>query len=77
MFCYYGFEACGDVAEGDAQCQAVRSPRRCGMTIYVGGVRGDPGLPGAGDGGGPDVGAVLKGDDKDPGGHDPWARGHG
>jgi amino acid transporter len=64
MFCYYGFEACGDVAEEtpDASRAIPKAMRR---TIYVGGfaailvclalVMAVP-----------DVGAVLKGDDKDP-----------
>jgi len=39
MFCYYGFEACGDVAEEtpDASRQIPKAMR---MTIYIGGRRG-------------------------------------
>jgi amino acid transporter len=57
MFCYYGFEACGDVAE--------ETPNAMRMTIYVGGfaaifvclalVMAVP-----------DLNAALKGEDKDP-----------
>ncbi len=64
MFCYYGFEACGDVAE-ETPNAGVAIPRSMRMTIYVGGgaamfvclalllaV--------------PDINAVLAGQDKDP-----------
>ncbi|TMH73118.1 MAG: amino acid permease [Betaproteobacteria bacterium] len=64
MFCYYGFEACGDVAEETPNASRT-IPKAMRMTIYVGGfaailvclalVMAVP-----------DVGAVLKGDDKDP-----------
>jgi amino acid transporter len=64
MFCYYGFEACGDVAEETPDASRT-IPKAMRMTIYVGGfaailvclalVMAVP-----------DVGAVLKGDDKDP-----------
>jgi amino acid transporter len=64
MFCYYGFEACGDVAEETPNASRA-IPKAMRMTIYVGGfaailvclalVMAVP-----------DVGAVLKGDDKDP-----------
>lgn len=36
MFCYYGFEACGDVAEETPKASSV-IPRAMRMTIYVGG----------------------------------------
>lgn len=36
MFCYYGFEACGDVAE-ETPNASVAIPRSMRMTIYVGG----------------------------------------
>ncbi|MEK7743320.1 MAG: amino acid permease, partial [Elusimicrobiota bacterium] len=36
MFCYYGFEACGDVAE-ETPDAATAIPRSMRMTIYVGG----------------------------------------
>jgi len=36
MFCYYGFEACGDVAE-ETPDAGVAIPRAMRMTIYVGG----------------------------------------
>lgn len=36
MFCYYGFEACGDVAE-ETPNAGVAIPRAMRMTIYVGG----------------------------------------
>ncbi len=64
MFCYYGFEACGDVAEETPDASRT-IPKAMRMTIYVGGfaailvclalVMAVP-----------DVGAVLRGDDKDP-----------
>jgi amino acid transporter len=64
MFCYYGFEACGDVAEETPNASRT-IPKAMRMTIYVGGfaailvclalVMSVP-----------DVGAALKGDDKDP-----------
>ncbi|HEY4040166.1 MAG TPA: amino acid permease [Burkholderiaceae bacterium] len=64
MFCYYGFEACGDVAEETPDASRA-IPRAMRMTIYVGGfaailvclalVMAVP-----------DVDKALKGDDKDP-----------
>ena len=36
MFCYYGFEACGDVAE-ETPNAGVAIPKSMRMTIYVGG----------------------------------------
>ena len=64
MFCYYGFEACGDVAEETPDASRA-IPKAMRMTIYVGGfaailvclalVMAVP-----------DVSAALKGDDKDP-----------
>ena len=64
MFCYYGFEACGDVAEETPDASRA-IPKAMRMTIYVGGfaamlvclalVLSVP-----------DVGAALRGDDKDP-----------
>jgi amino acid transporter len=64
MFCYYGFEACGDVAE-ETPNAGVAIPRAMRMTIYVGGgaamfvclalLLSVPDIP-----------AVLAGTDKDP-----------
>ncbi|HEY6483752.1 MAG TPA: amino acid permease [Steroidobacteraceae bacterium] len=64
MFCYYGFEACGDVAEETPNASRM-IPKAMRMTIYVGGgaamwvclalVLSIPDLP-----------AVLAGRDKDP-----------
>ncbi|HEX4584918.1 MAG TPA: amino acid permease [Burkholderiaceae bacterium] len=64
MFCYYGFEACGDVAEETPDASRA-IPKAMRMTIYVGAfaamlvclalVLAVP-----------DVGAVLQGKDKDP-----------
>jgi len=64
MFCYYGFEACGDVAEETPDASRT-IPKAMRMTLYVGGfaamlvclalVLAVP-----------DVGAVLQGKDKDP-----------
>ena len=36
MFCYYGFEACGDVAEEDPDASRA-IPKAMRMTIYIGG----------------------------------------
>ena len=36
MFCYYGFEACGDVAEETPQAGRL-IPKSMRLTIYVGG----------------------------------------
>ncbi len=64
MFCYYGFEACGDVAEETPDASRM-IPKAMRMTIYIGGaaatwvclafvlsIR--------------DIGAVISGEDKDP-----------
>ena len=64
LFCYYGFEACGDVAEEtpDASRQIPKAMR---LTIYVGGAAAlwiCLGLVLAV----PDIGAVLSGRDKEP-----------
>ena len=64
MFCYYGFEACGDVAEETPDAGRT-IPKSMRLTIYVGGVAAlwvCLGLILAV----PDVGAVLSGKDKDP-----------
>jgi amino acid transporter len=64
MFCYYGFEACGDVAEETPDASRM-IPRAMRMTIYVGGgaamfvclalILAVP-----------DIGAVIAGKDTDP-----------
>jgi len=64
MFCYYGFEACGDVAEETPDASRT-IPKSMRLTIYVGGVAAlwvCLGFVLAV----PDVGAVLSGKDKDP-----------
>jgi amino acid transporter len=64
MFCYYGFEACGDVAEETPDASRT-IPKSMRLTIYVGGVAAlwvCLGLILAV----PDVTAVLSGKDKDP-----------
>jgi amino acid transporter len=64
MFCYYGFEACGDVAEETPDAGRT-IPKSMRLTIYVGGVAAlwvCLGLVLAV----PDVGAVMSGKDKDP-----------
>jgi amino acid transporter len=64
MWCYYGFEACGDVAEETPDAGRT-IPKSMRMTIYVGGIAAlwvCLGLVLAV----PDVGAVLSGKDKDP-----------
>lgn len=64
MFCYYGFEACGDVAEETPDAGRT-IPKSMRLTIYVGGIAAlwvCLGLILAV----PDVGAVLSGKDKDP-----------
>ena len=64
MFCYYGFEACGDVAEETPNASST-IPKSMRLTIYVGGVAAlwvCLALVLAV----PDVGAVLSGRDKDP-----------
>jgi amino acid transporter len=64
MFCYYGFEACGDVAEETPNASRA-IPKSMRMTIYVGG--------GAATFvclalllGSPDLGPAIAGTDKDP-----------
>jgi amino acid transporter len=64
MFCYYGFEACGDVAEETPNASRM-IPKAMRLTIYVGGAAAMwvclafvLSIP--------DVGAVLSGQDKDP-----------
>jgi amino acid transporter len=64
MFCYYGFEACADVAE-ETPDAAVAIPKSMRMTIYVGGGAASLvclalllSLP--------DLGAAVSGADKDP-----------
>ncbi|MEI8298884.1 MAG: APC family permease [Pseudomonadota bacterium] len=64
MFCYYGFEACGDVAEETPDAGRT-IPRSMRLTIYVGGAAAlwvCLGLVLAV----PDVEAVMSGKDKDP-----------
>jgi amino acid transporter len=64
MFCYYGFEACGDVAEETPDAGRT-IPKSMRLTIYVGGVAAlwvCLGFVLAV----PDVGAVMSGKDKDP-----------
>lgn len=64
MWCYYGFEACGDVAE-ETPDAARTIPRSMRLTIYVGGVAAlwvCLGFVLAV----PDVNAVMSGKDKDP-----------
>jgi amino acid transporter len=64
MFCYYGFEACGDVAEETPDASRM-IPRAMRMTIYIGGAAACwvclafiLSIP--------DIKAVMSGDDKDP-----------
>ncbi len=64
MFCYYGFEACGDVAE-ETPNPGVSIPKAMRMTIYVGGAAATfvalgilMALP--------NLGAAISGTDKDP-----------
>ncbi len=64
MFCYYGFEACGDVAEETPDASRM-IPKAMRMTIYIGGAAATwvclafvLSIP--------DMGAVLSGADKDP-----------
>jgi amino acid transporter len=64
MWCYYGFEACGDVAE-ETPDAARTIPRSMRLTIYVGGVAAlwvCLGFVLAV----PDVSAAMSGKDKDP-----------
>jgi amino acid transporter len=64
MFCYYGFEACGDVAEETPDASRM-IPKAMRMTIYIGGAAATwvclafvLSMP--------DIGAVMSGEDKDP-----------
>jgi amino acid transporter len=64
MFCYYGFEACGDVAEETPDASRM-IPKAMRLTIYIGGAAACwvclafiLSIP--------DIGAVMSGDDKDP-----------
>ena len=64
MFCYYGFEACGDVAE-ETPDASRKIPKAMRLTIYVGGAAAlwiCLGLVLSV----PDIGAVIAGRDKDP-----------
>jgi amino acid transporter len=64
MFCYYGFEACGDVAE-ETPDAGRQIPRAMRLTIYVGGAAAlwvCLALVLAV----PDIDAILSGRDKDP-----------
>jgi amino acid transporter len=64
MFCYYGFEACGDVAEETPQA-SITIPKSMRMTIYVGGGAASfvclALLLSV-----PDLGAAVSGTDRDP-----------
>ena len=64
MFCYYGFEACGDVAEETPDASRM-IPKAMRMTIYIGGAAASwiclafvLSIP--------DIGAVMSGKDIDP-----------
>jgi amino acid transporter len=64
MFCYYGFEACGDVAE-ETPDPSRMIPKAMRMTIYIGGAAATwvclafvLSIP--------DIGAVISGKDADP-----------
>jgi amino acid transporter len=64
MFCYYGFEACGDVAEETPDASRM-IPKAMRMTIYIGGAAAIwvclafvLAIP--------DIGAVISGKDSDP-----------
>jgi amino acid transporter len=64
MFCYYGFEACGDVAEETPDASRM-IPKAMRMTIYIGGAAATwvclafvLSIP--------DIGAVISGKDADP-----------
>jgi amino acid transporter len=64
MFCYYGFEACGDVAEETPDASRT-IPKSMRLTIYVGAVAAlwvCLGLVLSV----PDIGAAMSGQDKDP-----------
>lgn len=64
MFCYYGFEACGDVAEETPRA-SITIPKSMRMTIYIGGGAASfvclALLLAV-----PDMGAAISGTDKDP-----------
>src|SRR3979411_1226720 len=64
MFCYYGFEACGDVAEETPDASRM-IPKAMRMTIYIGGAAATWVCP-AFCLSIPDRGAVMSGADKDP-----------
>src|SRR5208282_6376465 len=64
LWCYYGFEACGDVAEETPDASRM-IPKAMRMTIYIGGAAATwvclafvLSIP--------DIGAVMSGSDKDP-----------
>jgi amino acid transporter len=64
MFCYYGFEACGDVAEETPDASRM-IPKAMRMTIYIGGAAATwvclafvLSIP--------DIGAIMSGKDADP-----------
>jgi amino acid transporter len=64
MFCYYGFEACGDVAEETPDASRM-IPKAMRLTIYIGGAAATwiclafvLSIP--------DIGAVMSGKDSDP-----------
>jgi len=64
MFCYYGFEACGDVAEETPDASRM-IPKAMRLTIYIGGAAASwiclafvLSIP--------DIGAVMSGKDSDP-----------
>jgi amino acid transporter len=64
MFCYYGFEACGDVAEETPDASRM-IPKAMRLTIYIGGAAATwiclafvLSIP--------DIGAVMSGQDADP-----------
>lgn len=64
MFCYYGFEACGDVAEETPNASRM-IPKAMRLTIYIGGAAASwiclafvLSIP--------DIGAVISGKDADP-----------
>jgi amino acid transporter len=64
MFCYYGFEACGDVAEETPDASRM-IPKAMRMTIYIGGAAATwvclAFVLSIGN-----IGAVMSGEDKDP-----------
>ncbi len=65
VYQYYGFEACGDVAEEvpDPGRLILKAMRR---TIYIGGAAAGFRVPGAGAVGWPTFPAVIAGEDTDP-----------